>query len=80
MTPEEAAGILEVWRRMDTVLGFGMPTKSDVPADVQQLVEERQAARKAKNFKRSDEIRDELAKQGWVVEDTPKGPRAKRTG
>jgi cysteinyl-tRNA synthetase len=47
---------------------------------VQQLVEERQAARKAKNFKRSDEIRDQLAKQGWVVEDTPKGPRAKRIG
>jgi len=41
-------------------------------------VAERQAARKAKNFKRSDEIRDLPAKQGWVIEDTPQGPRAKR--
>jgi cysteinyl-tRNA synthetase len=78
VTPDEAAGILTVWKRFDDVLGFGMPVKSDVPVEIQQLVEERQAARKAKNFKRSDEIRDQLAKQGWVVEDTPKGPRAKR--
>jgi cysteinyl-tRNA synthetase len=76
--PEEAAGILAAWRRLDEVLGIGLPTKSDVPAEIQQLVEERQAARKAKNFKRSDEIRDQLAKQGWAIEDTPNGPRAKR--
>ena len=42
------------------------------------LVEARQAARKAKDFKRSDEVRDELKNLGWVVEDTPKGPRVKR--
>ena len=80
VTPDEAAGILAVWKRLDEVLGFGMPTKSDVPAEVQQLVEERQTTRKAKDFKRSDEIRDQLAKVGWMIEDTPKGPRAKRTG
>jgi len=78
LTAEEASGILATWKRIDGVLGFGMPTKSEVPSDIQRLVEERQGARKAKNFKRSDEIRDQLAKQGWVVEDTPKGPRAKR--
>ena len=74
---DEAAVILAAWEQIDAVLGFGMPTKSEVPADVQQLVEERQSARKAKNFKRSDEIRDQLSKLGWVIEDTPKGPRAK---
>jgi len=79
LSPDEAAGILATWKALDAVLGFGMPAKSDVPVEIQQLVEERQTARKAKNFKRSDEIRDQLAKQGWVVEDTPKGPRAKRT-
>jgi len=42
------------------------------------LVEQRQAARKAKDFKRSDQVRDELKALGWVVEDTPKGPRVKR--
>jgi cysteinyl-tRNA synthetase len=75
---DEAAGILAAWQRFDAVLGFGIPSKSEVPAEVQALVEERQAARKAKNFKRSDEIRDQLAKLGWTVEDTPQGPRAKQ--
>ena len=76
----EAISILSKWRRLDGVLGFGMPVKSEVPAEVQELVEERQTARKAKNFKRSDEIRDQLAKIGWTIEDTAKGPRAKRAG
>ncbi|MEC8973426.1 MAG: cysteine--tRNA ligase, partial [Verrucomicrobiota bacterium] len=48
------------------------------PAGILVLAEERQAARKAKDFARSDQIRDELAAQGWVIEDTPKGPRVKR--
>ncbi|HXI84862.1 MAG TPA: cysteine--tRNA ligase [Verrucomicrobiae bacterium] len=74
----EAAAILATWQGIDQVLGFGMPVKSEVPGDVLALVEERQAARKAKDFKRSDKIRDQLAKQGWVIEDTAKGPRAKR--
>jgi cysteinyl-tRNA synthetase len=78
IAPGEAAGILAAWRRFDEVLGFGISAKSEVPPEVQQLVEERQAARKAKNFKRSDEIRDQLAKLGWTIEDTPTGPRAKR--
>jgi cysteinyl-tRNA synthetase len=80
IAPGEAAGILAAWRRFDEVLGFGIPAKTEVPADVQQLVEERQAARKAKNFKRSDEIRDQLAKLSWVIEDTAQGPRAKPMG
>ena len=75
----QAQTILNAWAKLDTVLGFGMPSRSEVPAEVQSLVEERQAARKAKNFKRSDQIRDQLAKLGWTVEDTPQGPRAKRT-
>ena len=79
LAPDEAAGILTTWRSLDAVLGFGIPAKSDVPAKVQALVEERQAARKSKNFKRSDEIRDLLKAQGWGIEDTPQGPRAKRT-
>lgn len=77
-TPLKAAGILAAWQRLDSVLGFGMPAKAEVPADVLALVEERQTARKSKNFKRSDEIRDQLKIQGWVIEDTAAGPRAKR--
>ena len=78
ISADEAAGILATWRGLDAVLGFGIPAKSEVTAEVQALVEERQAARKSKNFKRSDEIRDQLKAQGWVIEDTAQGPRAKR--
>ena len=80
LSAAEARSILDTWKRLDEILGLGMPTKFAVPADVQRLVDERQAARQAKNFKRSDEIRDDLATQGWIIEDTPQGPRAKRVG
>jgi cysteinyl-tRNA synthetase len=78
IVPEEASGILSAWRRLDAVLAFGIPTKAEAPAEIQKLCEERQAARNAKDFKRADEIRDQLTKLGWTVEDTPQGPRAKR--
>ncbi|WP_347713644.1 cysteine--tRNA ligase [uncultured Fretibacterium sp.] len=47
-------------------------------AEVERLIEERCAARKAKDFARSDEIRAMLAERGVVLEDTPQGTRWKR--
>jgi len=78
LTEEEGRGVLATWRRLDAVLGFGLPVRSDVPAEIQQLVADRQSARKAKNFQRADEIRQQLAAAGWTMEDTPTGSRAKR--
>ncbi len=46
--------------------------------DIEVLIAERQAARKEKNFKRADEIRDELAKKGIILEDTREGVKWKR--
>ncbi|MBT7162449.1 MAG: cysteine--tRNA ligase [Victivallales bacterium] len=63
----------------DSVLDVLTPDEAEgVPPEIQALAEERQAARKAKDFARSDGIRDQLAADGWVIEDTPKGPRVKR--
>lgn len=77
----EAAGALAAWQQLDRILGLGAkPESAEVPAELTALLEERQAARKAKNFARSDAIRDELKAKGWVIEDTPKGPRLKRAG
>ena len=73
-----AASALTAWNRMNSVFGLGQPAAAEAPAELLALLEERQAARKAKDFKRSDAIRDELKAQGWVIEDTPKGPRLKR--
>jgi cysteinyl-tRNA synthetase len=49
-----------------------------IPVDWPALAAERHAARKAKDFKRSDAIRDALKAKSWVIEDTPKGPKLKR--
>ncbi|HEY1173035.1 MAG TPA: cysteine--tRNA ligase [Verrucomicrobiae bacterium] len=74
----QAATELKAWETIDQVLGIGAKATDEVPAELLALLEERQAARKAKNFKRSDVIRDELKAKGWVIEDTPKGPRLKK--
>ena len=47
-------------------------------ADIEQLIEERQAARKNKDFKRADEIRATLLDKGIVLEDTREGVKWKR--
>ena len=73
-----AATALATWEKLDSVLGVGALKEVEVPAEIAALVEARQAARKAKDFKRADTLRDELKAKGWVVEDTPKGARAKR--
>ncbi len=66
-------------RKFDTILGV-LPAAQEhvLDDDIQKLVDERQAARKNKDFARSDEIRDELLAQGIVLEDTPDGVRWKR--
>ena len=78
MDPAAASAALTTWDKLDLVLGVGAPKEAEVPAEITALVEARQAARKAKDFKRADALRDELKAKGWVIEDTPKGARAKR--
>jgi cysteinyl-tRNA synthetase len=73
-----AAAALAAWDKLDSVMGVGAPREVVVPPEITALVEARQAARKARDFKRADAIRDELKAKGWVIEDTPKGARAKR--
>lgn len=46
--------------------------------EIEGLIEERQAARKAKNFARADEIRKELLEKGIILEDTREGVKWKR--
>jgi cysteinyl-tRNA synthetase len=78
LTAPKAAAALATWRRLDTVLGVGERAEAEAPPEIVALAEARQAARGAKDFRRADALRDELKARGWVVEDTPKGPKLKR--
>ena len=61
------------------ILGIKVEKEEEIlDADIEKLIEERQNARKEKNFARADEIRDLLAEKGIVLLDTREGVRWKR--
>ncbi len=64
----------------DRVLGLGLKPQKivEVPDEIKQLVAERTEARQAKNWAKSDELRDKINDLGWVVLDTESGPRISR--
>ena len=78
LSPAAAAGALAAWEKVEAVLGVGNKSETEVPPEIQALAEARTAAKKNKDFKRSDAIRDELKAKGWVIEDTPKGIKLKK--
>ena len=78
VSPSQAAAALAAWERLDAIFGIEVPSETSIPPEILALMEARQAARNAKDFKRADAIRDEMKAKGWVIEDTPKGTRAKR--
>lgn len=81
LTASGAKKELNTWDMINTVLGI-QPAQivEEIPAELQELLEQRQAARKAKDFAKADAIRDQLKALGWVIEDTPKGARLKAIG
>jgi len=78
LTPADARTALEIWGAMDSVLGVGPLPEPTAPPEMLALLEARQAARKSRDFKKADEIRNELKAKGWTIEDTPKGTRLKK--
>jgi cysteinyl-tRNA synthetase len=73
-----AAAALAAWEKIDSVLALGRVDESQVPNELQSLLEEREAARKARDFKKADAMRDALKTRGWTIEDMPKGARLKK--
>ncbi len=61
------------------ILGVTIEKEEELlDADIENLIAERQAARKAKNFARADEIRNTLLEKGIILEDTREGVKWKR--
>ena len=71
---EFAQKSLDVLMELATVVGLlQKDDENEVDAELQALIDERQEARKAKNFARADEIRDMLKARGITLKDTPQG-------
>ena len=77
---EALEGALALLKEIAGVLGLleQQPKADDLDAEIQALVDARQAARKAKNWAEADRIRDQLSGMGIILEDTPQGVRWKR--
>ncbi len=75
--PVPAADVLDFLMRVNSVFGVINFQQEQVPEDVLQVVEEREEARKKKDFARSDELRELIRQKGFLVEDSSNGPKVK---
>jgi cysteinyl-tRNA synthetase len=76
---DDQRDLLSLIRRFDSVLNiFTAPQRGMLDTEIQALIDERQEARRRRDFARADEIRDQLLTRGTSLEDTRDGVRWKR--
>ena len=75
LTPPQARGLLAWLARVDGVLALQPDAGAAIPQEVEELLAARAAARAAKEWKKSDEFRDQIAAFGWAVKDTKEGQK-----
>jgi cysteinyl-tRNA synthetase len=78
LSTADAERIIVTFRDIDQVLGVLGPVEDGLPAELAALIDERAAARAARDWEASDRLRDELADRGVFVEDTRDGQRWRR--
>jgi cysteinyl-tRNA synthetase len=77
---EKAQGKIKTIEKIDSVFWLNLLKKEEIqiPNEIKKLVEERETARKNKNFKKSDELRDKINKLGYKIDDTKEGVKISR--
>ncbi len=77
---KKAMGKIHTIKEMDKIFGLDLQKKEkiNISASIQKLLQERENARKNKNWQKSDELRDKIKSLGYLVEDTPKGQKLKK--
>lgn len=79
LTRGDANAILYLMHMFNRVLGiFTFKNEESIPQDFLDLLEKRNQARREKNWKLADSLRDEIHKNGYEIEDTSRGPRLKK--
>lgn len=80
LSGHEAELTLQTLKKMDAVLGiiFIPEKEAPIPDDLNQLLEQRQQARIAKNWALADQMRDQITQRGYLIEDTPSGAFLKK--
>jgi len=78
---EKASGKVKTIEKMDSVFGLDLLKKVEgkIPSEIFGLVKEREKARKEKDWKKSDELRDKIKKLGFEVTDTNDGSRVRKS-
>lgn len=79
MDSKTALAVSNLWKKLDCVFGFLIPPAAEAPAAIIEMAKARVAAKKAKNFAEADRLRDAIAAAGWGVQDTPTGPKLKKS-
>src|SRR5882724_3755759 len=78
LDPASARAMLDWWKRLNTVLDLEAEGEIVIPQEVTQLANERENARRERNWKRSDELRERISALGWEVRDTKEGQKLAR--
>jgi cysteinyl-tRNA synthetase len=78
MDAASARAWLDWWQRINAVLDLEPETDVAIPDEVAQLAQQRENARREKNWKRSDDLRKQILGLGWEVRDTKDGQKLTR--
>ena len=77
---EKAEGKCRTIEKMDSVLGLDLLKKEklEIPAEIKKLAQQREEARKQKDWKKADELREKINDKGFYVDDSDEGTRLKK--
>jgi len=77
---KDAKGKIETIKEIDKTFGLDLlkEEKIEIPTEVKEIVGKREEARKNKDWKKSDELRDLILDLGYIIDDTKEGPRIKK--
>ena len=74
---EKAEGKYQTIKKIDEVFGLKLLEKEKIkiPKEIQKIIEEREKARKNKDWKKADELREDLKNEGYLIDDTESGTK-----